>query len=110
MRNGQYADQDEWQVMSSQRMLVHDELIVLTGVTDRSQMYAYCRNLLDMPAAMRAALDADARIQDALPRLSEGGEEIDTLAEPDGSPGTVPVERSPDERPVDAHRLRELGM
>jgi hypothetical protein len=27
-------------------MLIHDELIRLTGVEDRRAMYSYCRNLL----------------------------------------------------------------
>ena len=46
MRNGQYADAEEWQALSSQRMCTHDELIRLTGVTDRPAMYGYCRALL----------------------------------------------------------------
>jgi hypothetical protein len=46
MRGGQYADEGEWQQLSSQRMLVHDELIELTGVTDHSRMYAFCRDML----------------------------------------------------------------
>ncbi|HEU5014273.1 MAG TPA: hypothetical protein VFT66_17245 [Roseiflexaceae bacterium] len=46
MRNGDYADDEEWRRLSSDRALVHDELIMLTGLTERHQMYAYCRNLL----------------------------------------------------------------
>lgn len=46
MRSGQYADSEEWHRLSSERMLVHDELIALTGVSDRSKMYRYCRELL----------------------------------------------------------------
>ena len=46
MRGGQYADAEEWQALSSQRMLTHDALIRLTGVTDRPAMYGYCRALL----------------------------------------------------------------
>ena len=47
MRNGEYADMEEWQRMSSERTLIHDELIERTGVTDRSKMYGYCRTLLN---------------------------------------------------------------
>jgi hypothetical protein len=46
MRSGQYADSDEWQQLSSERMLVHDELLRLTGLTRRNDMYAYCREVL----------------------------------------------------------------
>lgn len=46
MRGGQYADDDEYRQLSSQRTLTHDELIRLTGVTDRKAMYGYCRALL----------------------------------------------------------------
>lgn len=46
MRQGQYADDTEWRVLSSQRSLVHDELIALTGLVERSAMYGYCRELL----------------------------------------------------------------
>ncbi|MCU0490198.1 MAG: hypothetical protein MUD01_01220 [Chloroflexaceae bacterium] len=34
MRNGQYADEKEWRTLSSQRSLVHDELIALTGIAE----------------------------------------------------------------------------
>ena len=51
MRNGQYADSDEWQQLSSARMLVHDELLRLTGMTRCDDMYRYCRELLAKPAS-----------------------------------------------------------
>ena len=46
MRGGQYADSDEWQRLSSERILVHDELLRLTGMTQRNDMYVYCRAVL----------------------------------------------------------------
>lgn len=46
MRGGHYADADEWRQLGSQRTLVHDELIALTGVAERSRMYAHCRAIL----------------------------------------------------------------
>lgn len=46
MRGGQYADDDEYRQLSSQRTLTHDELIRLTGVTERKAMYGHCRALL----------------------------------------------------------------
>lgn len=46
MRGGQYTDEEEYRILSSQRTLVHDELIRLTGVTERSAMYGYCRRVL----------------------------------------------------------------
>jgi len=46
MRGGQYADSEEWQQLSSARMLVHDELLRLTGMTRHDDMYGYCRALL----------------------------------------------------------------
>lgn len=46
MRQGQYADDAEWRQLSSQRSLVHDELITLTGLLERPAMYGYCRELL----------------------------------------------------------------
>jgi hypothetical protein len=46
MRGGQYADTDEYQRMSADRTLVHDELLRLTGMTRRDDMYGYCRGLL----------------------------------------------------------------
>jgi hypothetical protein len=46
MRNGQYVDAEEYRALSSQRTLVHDELIRLTGITERNAMYGYCRALL----------------------------------------------------------------
>ena len=51
MRAGQYADSDEWQRMSSDRTLVHDELLRLTGMTRRDDMYRYCRELLSSMAS-----------------------------------------------------------
>ena len=55
MRSGQYADDEEWRVLSSQRTLTHDELIHLTGVTDRKAMYGYCRALLAGEASQAPA-------------------------------------------------------
>jgi hypothetical protein len=46
MRGGQYADSDEYQRWSADRTLVHDELLRLTGMTRRDDMYRYCCNLL----------------------------------------------------------------
>jgi hypothetical protein len=46
MRGGQYADEDEYRTLSSQRTVVHDELIRLTGLEERPAMYGYCRDLL----------------------------------------------------------------
>lgn len=34
MQRGEYTDMEEWQRMSSERTLIHDELISRTGVTD----------------------------------------------------------------------------
>lgn len=47
MRGGQYADSDEWQRLSADRTLVHDELLRLTGMTRRDDMYRHCRTLLE---------------------------------------------------------------
>lgn len=46
MREGRYADDEEWRQLSSQRTVVHDELIRLTELEDRPAMYGYCRSLL----------------------------------------------------------------
>lgn len=46
MRGGQYDDDEAYRHLSSQRTLIHDELIQLTGVTERKAMYRYCRELL----------------------------------------------------------------
>jgi len=46
MRGGQYADDEEYRQLSSQRTLTHDELIRLTGITERKAMYNHCRTLL----------------------------------------------------------------
>ena len=46
MRAGQYDGEDAYQWVSSQRGLVHDAPIALTGLTDRPAMYGYCRDLL----------------------------------------------------------------
>jgi len=54
MRGGQYADSDEWQRLSSERMLLHDELLRLTGMTRRDDMYAYCRAVLADTGTARA--------------------------------------------------------
>jgi hypothetical protein len=51
MRGGQYTDSDEYQRMSADRTLVHDELLRLTGMTRRDDMYGYCRALLAKPAS-----------------------------------------------------------
>lgn len=46
MREGQFADDEEYRQLSSQRTLTHDELIRITGLADRKAMYGYCRQLL----------------------------------------------------------------
>lgn len=46
MREGRYADDEEWRQLSSQRTVVHDELIQLTGLEERPAMYGYCRQVL----------------------------------------------------------------
>jgi hypothetical protein len=46
MRGGQYADTDEYQRLSADRTLVHDELLWLTGMTRRDDMDSHCRGLL----------------------------------------------------------------
>ena len=46
MRSGQYNNSDEWQRLSGDRTLVHDELLRLTGMTRRDDMYHNCRELL----------------------------------------------------------------
>lgn len=47
MRSGQYTDDAERRELSSQRTLVHDELLRLTGRTrDDTDMYLFCRALL----------------------------------------------------------------
>jgi hypothetical protein len=51
MRGGQYADTDEYQRMSADRTLVHDELLLLTGLTRRDDMYRFCRELLSKASA-----------------------------------------------------------
>lgn len=56
MQCGQHADEGEWQALSSERTTTHDELIRLTGITDRRAMYPHCRALL---AEQRAALPVD---------------------------------------------------
>lgn len=43
MRGGQYADSDEYLRLSADRTLVHDELLLLTGMTRRDDMYRFCR-------------------------------------------------------------------
>lgn len=45
MRNGQ-RDSDEWQRLSADRTLVHDELLMLTGMTRRDDMYRFCCDML----------------------------------------------------------------
>lgn len=50
-----YADDAEWRVLSSERSLVHDELIAMTGLVERSGMYAYGPELLaTLPAPTRS--------------------------------------------------------
>lgn len=56
MRNGQYADAEEYRALSSQRTLVHDELIRMTGLTERKAMYGYCRALLAESGCLSARL------------------------------------------------------
>ena len=46
MQTGQYADDAEWRTLSSDRTLVHDELLRLIGMTRAEDMYAYCREML----------------------------------------------------------------
>jgi hypothetical protein len=46
MRTGQFADDEEWRRLSSERTLVHDELLQMTGMTRKDDMYVFCRNLL----------------------------------------------------------------
>lgn len=46
MRGGQYADMDEYQRLSADRTLVHDELLQLTGMTRNDDMYRHCKSLL----------------------------------------------------------------
>jgi hypothetical protein len=45
--------------MSSDRTLVHDELLSLTGMTRRDDMYRYCRDLLSTKARTDIAPPAD---------------------------------------------------
>jgi hypothetical protein len=45
MRSGQY-DGAEYQRLSADRTLVHDELLQHTGMTRRDDMYAFCRDVL----------------------------------------------------------------
>lgn len=37
---------EEYQHLSAQRTLVHNELIDLTGIEKRASMYGYCKDLL----------------------------------------------------------------
>jgi hypothetical protein len=46
MRGGQFADSSEYEKLSSERTVTHDELLRITGMTRRDDMYHYCRNLL----------------------------------------------------------------
>lgn len=47
MRGGAFESDQERQVLSSERTLVHDDLLALTGRTRAdTDMYAYCRALL----------------------------------------------------------------
>lgn len=46
MRSGEYDGSEEHRELSAQRTVLHDELIALTGVTDRKAMYGHCRDLL----------------------------------------------------------------
>ena len=48
MRGGQYADDEEWRRLSSERTLVHDELLSMTGMTRKDDMYVFCKSLLTM--------------------------------------------------------------
>jgi hypothetical protein len=44
MRSGQYDSDEEYRVLSGQRTLVHDELLLLTGRTrEDTDMYVYAR-------------------------------------------------------------------
>lgn len=53
MRSGQYADSDEWQRLSADRTLVHDELLRMTGMTRRDDMYRYCKTVLAAPGGLQ---------------------------------------------------------
>lgn len=46
MRGGQYTDMDEYARLSADRTLVHDELLQLTGMTRKDDMYSHCKALL----------------------------------------------------------------
>lgn len=46
MRGGQYADMDEYARLSADRTLVHDELLQLTEMTRKDDMYHHCKALL----------------------------------------------------------------
>jgi hypothetical protein len=46
MRTGEYNDMTEYQRLSADRTLVHDELLRLTGMTRRDDMYRHCKALL----------------------------------------------------------------
>jgi hypothetical protein len=47
MRSGQYDGDEEYRVLSGQRTLVHDELLLLTGRTrEDTDMYAYARAIV----------------------------------------------------------------
>jgi hypothetical protein len=52
MREGRHVGEEEWRQLSSARTVVHDELIALTGITERRLMYTHCRAVL---AARREA-------------------------------------------------------
>lgn len=52
MRTGQFEDDEEWRRLSSERTLVHDELLRMTGMTRADDMYAFCRNLLASSASL----------------------------------------------------------
>ena len=47
MRSGQYVDSDEYQRLSSERTVTHDELLRLTGMMRQHDMYRHYRTVLE---------------------------------------------------------------
>ena len=46
MRGGQHADMEEYNRLSADRTLVHNELLQLTKMTRKDDMYRHCKALL----------------------------------------------------------------
>jgi hypothetical protein len=62
MRQGQYSDAAERQILSSQRSVVHDQLIALIGLTDRPAMDAFAaRCWRASPSAIRRIIELTPR-------------------------------------------------